>query len=172
MANNGQDAVMLLTDANLLAAVQEVTEQVQMIVQESGLTLEDLTAAMEHPEFEALVSEALEQLGEEEVQTETAVDTADTAAVEEKSTTIEFKTENNKGEEHAQSGDNREFSSENEQFANQFVQNLQNVAEQVTEVSGQKEMVQMIREIADQILEKVKVTVTPETTSLEIVLPV
>ena len=170
MANNGQDAVMLLTDANLLAAVQEVTEQVQMIVQESGMTLEDLTAAMEHPEFEALVSEALEQLGEEEVQTETAVDTADTAAVEEKSTTIEFKTENNKGEEHAQSGDNREFSSENEQFANQFVQNLQNVAEQVTEVSGQKDMVQMIREIADQILEKVKVTVTPETTSLEIVL--
>ncbi len=170
MANNGQDAVMLLTDANLLATVQELTEQVQMVVQESGMTPEELTAAMENPEFEAVVSEAMEQLGEEEVQTETSADTADTAAVEEKSATIEFKTENNKGEERSQSDSNRDFASEQNQFANQLVQNLQTAAEQITEVSGQKDMVQMIREIADQILEKVKVTVTPETTSLEIVL--
>ena len=57
-----------------------------------------------------------------------------------------------------------------EQFTNQFVQNLQQTAEKIGEVNGQKDMVQMIREIAEQILEKVKVSVTAETTSLEIVL--
>lgn len=170
MANNGQDAVMLLTDANLLATVQDLTEQVKSIVEESGMTPEELTTAMENPDFEALMTEATEQLGEEEIQTETKVETTETTNVEEKTTTIEFRAENTAREEHSQTENQDGFGAANDQMANQFVQNLQNAAEQLTEVSGQKEAVQIIREIADQILEKVKVTVNAETTSLEIVL--
>ena len=165
MANNGQDAVMLLTDANLLAQVKELTEQVQNILQENGMTAQELAGALENPEFEELVSEAMEQLNK-------ASGTENEQAVSENtdgSTSVEIQVERGVTKQAEAKGD-KEFNSQNDQLANQFVQNLQQAAEQLDEVSGQNNMVQMIREIADQILEKVKVSITADTTSLEITL--
>ena len=76
----------------------------------------------------------------------------------------------NKGMDTSAREQKNDASTDVDQFTAQFVQNLQQAAEEIGEVTGQKDIVQMIREIADQILEKVKVSVTPETTSLEIVL--
>ena len=64
MANSEQDAVILLTDAELLTTVNELTTQVERVLQEAGVTPEELEQAMESPEFEAMVTEAIEQLSE------------------------------------------------------------------------------------------------------------
>lgn len=175
MANSEQDAVVLLTDAELLSTVNELAAQVEQILQEAGVTQEDLISALDNPEFEALVQEAMDQLNEadteekEEITTSVENTTAETTDAAETSTKVEIQTEGNENENPAKDR-NSEDSTNVDMFAEQFVQNLTKAAEEISEITGQKDMVQMIREIADQILEKIKVSVTPETTSLEIVL--
>lgn len=168
LANNGQDAVVLLTDANLLTQVKELTEKVETILQEAQVTPQEIVSALEQVNFEEVVEEVevliKEQLPEDEKAEET------TTVETEKSTTIEFKADTEVKTEHSHADTKQEFTSDNNQLANQFVQNLTQAAEQIGEVTGQTDVVQMIREIADQILEKVKVTVNAETTSLEITL--
>ncbi len=172
MANSEQDAVILLTDMELLSQVNELTAQVEQILQEAGVTPEELVAALDNPEFEALVEEAVEQLQKNDSEENTTgVENVQTEVQEAVGTEpkTELQTEG-KGSETAGREQNSDKSTEVEQFANQFVQNLQQAAEEIGEITGQKDMVQLVREIADQILEKVRISVTPETTSLEIVL--
>lgn len=182
MANSEQDAVILLTDAELLTTVNQLVEQVEQVLQEAGVTPEELAAALDNPEFEAMVTEAMEQLKETDTAEETVEVKKDTTEVEQENTTetvdaVEVsgaKTSDVQNEGKNMDTSAREqkdnSSTDVDQFTAQFVQNLQQAAEEIGEVTGQKDIVQMIREIADQILEKVKVSVTPETTSLEIVL--
>ncbi len=184
MANSEQDAVILLTDAELLTTVNELTTQVERVLQEAGVTPEELEQAMESPEFEAMVTEAIEQLGETVEAEETKevslkeeetdeVESVETAPeVTEVSRTVENEGVQTEGRETETSAkeSKTEVTTEVETFEARFVQNLQQAAEEISEITGQKDLVQMIREIADQILDKVKVSVTPETTSLEIVL--
>lgn len=173
MANSEQDAVVLLTDAQLLSTVNELVNQVEQILQEAGVTQEDLLNAFQNPDFEALVDEAVSKLenAEDEVEKDsTKVENVGLEASEEKETVkFEIHTE---GKETGSSAEKQgsENSTEVDNFANQFVQNLTNAAEEISELTGQKNMVQMIREIADQMMEQIKVSVTSETTSLEIVL--
>lgn len=173
MANSEQDAVVLLTDAQLLSSVNELVNQVEQILQEAGVTQEDLLNAFQNPDFEALVDEAVSKLenAEDEVEKDsTRVENVGLEASEEKETVkFEIHTE---GKETGSSEEKQgsENSTEVDNFANQFVQNLTNAAEKISELTGQKNMVQMIREIADQMMEQIKVSVTSETTSLEIVL--
>ena len=173
MANSEQDAVVLLTDAQLLSTVNELVNQVEQILQEAGVTPEDLLNAFQNPDFEAPVDEAVSKLetAEDEVEKDsTKVENVGLEASEEKETVkFEIHTE---GKETGSSAEKQgsENSTEVDNFANHFVQNLTNAAEEISEITGQKNMVQMIREIADQMLEQIKVSVTSETTSLEIVL--
>jgi len=173
--NSEQDAVVLLTDAQLLTTVNELTTTVDQILQEAGITPEELMSALEEPEFAALVEEALEKLSdnpEEETEESTTVEnmvSLETSNGSEEKIKVEI---SNTGKE-AETGtkeQNAESSTEVDNFAGQFVQNLQQAAEEIGEINGQTDLVQMIREIADQILEKVRVSITPETTSLEIVM--
>lgn len=184
-ANSEQDAVVLLTDAKLLDTVNELAVQVENVLQEAGITPEELVLAMENPEFDALVEEAMaaitvaeteepvektetkEEVEEESTIVEKGSDT--TKEVSDAPVKVEIQTEG-KESEHPSHEKGREDSMEADNFSGQFVQGLQKAAEEISEITGQKDMVQVIREIADQILEKVKVSVTAETTSLEIVL--
>ena len=176
MANSEQDAVILLTDSQLLSQVNELVSTVEDVLQESGFTAEEMLEFCENPEFEVLVEEALSKLG----QTDILEDTNDSIEVEQLSVkvteskeTTNFKVEVETGKEESKQdfkdGNSKE-STEVEQFANQFVQNLQKAADEIGELTGQKDLVQLIREVTDQIMEKLKVSVTAETTSLEIVL--
>lgn len=174
--NNEQDAVSLITDAKLLTTVKELTSQVQQLLQDAGVTAEELSQYMTSPEFDAMVDEAVEQLNEKVQAEEEELTTVqkqevltENQKVAEKSTTVEFQTAVKQEAEH-ESAQDKDTSAENDAFATQFTQNLQKAAENISDISGDKDLVQTIREIADQILEKVKVTVTAETTSLEIVL--
>ena len=189
MANSEQDAVVLLTDAELLSKVNELVTQVEQVLQEAGVTPEDLISALDNPEFEALVEEAMEQLQEvatednENISTkvenrENSVETDEYAEKEvategfketEDIAKVEVQTEGKEAETSSKE-QSTDVSTDVEQFTSQFVQNLQKAAEEISEITGQKDIVQMVREIADQILEKIKVSVTAETTSLEIVL--
>ena len=173
MANSEQDAVVLLTDAELLNTVNELSAQVEHILQEAGITPEELLEAFDNPDFAGMVEEAVTRLTEENEEPEEESTTVENKA----SATTEEKTEHNtevrtedKGTEDSLKDRNSEDSTDVDGFTEQFVQNLQKAAQDISEVTGQKDIVQMIREVADQILEKIKVSVTPETTSLEIVL--
>ena len=173
--NSEQDAVVLLTDAQLLSTVNELTEKVEQILKEAEITPEELVTALEDPDFGAMVEEAITKLTsepEEETEESTVVEnnvSVETSKISEETVTVEIQTEGREtqtGEKEQSTSDSTEV----DNFAGQFVQNLQKAAEEIGEITGQKDVVQLIREIADQILEKLKVSVTSETTSLEIVL--
>jgi len=173
VANSEQDAVVLLTDAQLLSTVNELVSQVEQILQEAGVTQEELLNAFQNPDFEALVEEAVAKLVGENNETEeesTSVENDSLKVSDEKETTkIEIHAEGKETDSFADSR-NTDDSTNVDNFVNQFVQNLTSAAEEISELTGQKNMVQMIREIADQMMEQIKVSVTSETTSLEIVL--
>lgn len=174
MANSEQDAVVLLTDAELLTAVNDLIGQVEQLLQEAGVTPEELVNALEDPNFEAMVEEALDKLNVETEEVEEESTTVEnTLSTEVKETDVTSDTKLQTERKDNGTPENKQDSKDStdvDNFSNQFIQNLTKAAEEIGEVTGQKDMVQMIREIADQIMEKVKVSVTAETTSLEIVL--
>lgn len=174
MANSEQDAVVLLTDAELLNTVNELVNQVEQVLQEAGITTEELIKEFDNPDFAAMVEEAVAGLTEQENEklTEESTEVEESAFVntEEKTETeVDIRTED-KEKDNSFENRNSDNSTEVDNFAEQFVNNLQKAAQEIGEITGQKDIVQMVREVADQILEKIKVSVTAETTSLEIVL--
>lgn len=175
VANSEQDAVVLLTDAELLNTVNELTAQVEQVLQEAGITVEELKDAFAEPDFAVMVEEAVTKLSEGETEEKTEESTAvEESASKETEVVAEHKTEEtrteDKGTEESLKDRNQDSSTDVDNFTEQLVQNLQKAAQEISEVTGQKDIVQMVREVADQILEKIKVSVTAETTSLEIVL--
>lgn len=170
--NSEQDAVVLLTDADLLSTVNQLLDKVEQVLQNADATPEELIALLEEPDFETAVSDAMEhwkQAHSEKEENSTIVENS--FAAQENEAVREVAT--SKAEEkEADSSKNRnsEHSTDVERFTEQFVQHLQQSVEKTGELAGSKDMVSLVREIADQILEKVRVSVTPETTSLEIVL--
>jgi len=159
MANSEQDAVVLLTDAKLLNTVNELTSKVEQILQEAGITSEELMEAFDSPDFAGMVEEAVGKLkdsAEDENATEsTNVENKVTAQTEEKA---ESKTEvraEDRNTEDSSRDRNSDNSTNVDNFTEHFVQNLQKAAQEIGEITGQKDMVQMIREVADQILEKI-----------------
>ena len=174
-----QEPVNLLTDAQLLSDMQNLVKQVEDLLVETGITKEEITTFMEQPEFEALVldakkvvetaEEVVEQPDIEVEMPSEEVDSEET--IEIKETTIEFQSVvENETKTSAHQQDSKDASAQQNAFADQFLQNLQQVVEEVSEVSGKTEITTQIREIADQILEKIKITVTPEITSFDMVL--
>lgn len=177
-ANSEQDAVVLLTDARLLSDVNELTEAVEQILQEAGVTPEQLLEILEQPDFDSVLNEVLEQLPEKQTNDvpEEPVDAETNVLPEE---TIPAKEDNQvelstAGKDTESSTNTKEDSPkdfmETDKVMEQFVQNLQQAVGKSAEGTVQDDAVAMIREIADQILEKVKVSVNSETTSLEMVL--
>lgn len=174
MANSEQDAVVLLTDAELLNTVNELIGQVEQVLEEAGITAEELMKEFDNPDFAVMVENAVagltEQENEKPAEQSTEVEENALVNTEEKTETeVDIRTED---KENGNSFENRssDDSTEVDNFAEQFVNNLQKAAQEIGEITGQKDIVQMVREVADQILEKIKVSVTAETTSLEIVL--
>ncbi len=174
MANSEQDAVVLLTDAELLNTVNELTAQVEQILQEAGITTEELLMAFEDSDFAGMIEDALNQLAEteEDEQEEVSTMVENEISVSSEENTEEAATVRieDKNTENSAKDRNTDDSTEVDDFTEQFVNNLQKAAQKIGEITGQKDIVQMVREVADQILEKIKVSVTAETTSLEIVL--
>lgn len=174
MANSEQDAVVLLTDAELLNTVNELTAQVEQILQEAGITTEELLMAFEDSDFAGMIEDALNQLAEteEDEQEEVSTMVENEISVSSEENTEEAATVRieDKNTENSAKDRNTDDSTEVDNFTEQFVNNLQKAAQEIGEITGQKDIVQMVREVADQILEKIKVSVTAETTSLEIVL--
>lgn len=175
MANSEQSAAVFLTDAQLLGAWNELTSAVEQILQEAGITPEELMSTLGDSDFAGLVEEALQNLADEDSSTivEKEVPTENYEGSTESKDSETVITETSKDSNLADSfGDerNRGDSTEVDNFTEHFVQNLQQAAREIGEITGQKDIVQMVREVADQILEKIKVSVTAETTSLEIVL--
>lgn len=170
-ANSEQDAVILLTDADLLATVNQLLDAVEQILQEAGITSEALMSSVESPEFESVVSKTLEKMESENSEETVPADVEASSAVSADETEKSVTADKTKEKDTDSSANyDAEPSADVEQFADQLVRHLQKSVEEMGELNNSEDKVSFIREIADQILERVKVSVTAETTSLEIVL--
>ncbi len=175
--NKEQDSAAFLVNADLLKQMQQLTEAVDKAVKESGLDLNALAEKMTDAEFSELFDAAMQQLTEDAAGdanhlTEAKKAPEETKQTETKETEITFKNEGvatEKAVAHENRNADREFSNQENPFAEQFLQNLQKaVTNKADGMSLQTDLAAQIREIAEQILEKVRVMVTPDTTSLEI----
>lgn len=180
-ANQETDAAVLLTDATMFDELQQLTQTVENLVEESGIPAKELLAKLEgDPEFAEFLSnmqEALKQSDTEEPTDKNQMDTedaAETTTVAEKTTEtktldIEFKTETESSEANQSAlKSTKEESTSTETPAEQFLTQLQNVADKAGVESRTGNLQAELREIANQILEQVRVVVKPEMTSLEI----
>lgn len=173
------DASALLTDDSLLQGLKELGAAVEEIAEQSGLPKELLMQKLETPEL----AEAIKSLTEGKHETKNAEDAempetkTDVIAAEEtrqsgksKEVTLEFKEDSGMEKASAKTSETTEPKlPETAMQGEQFVQNLQEaIAQKAETVSGQTDIVALVREIADQLLERVRVVVSPETTSLEI----
>ena len=140
LANSEQDAVVLLTDAELLSTVNQLINEVEQVLQEAGVNAEELFSAMDDPEFETLVNEAMETLAEEVPEEEVSTEVENNSEIEEVKSTENIVADKAEGRETDTSAkqDSKE-STDVEQFTNQFVQNLQHAAEEIGEITGQKD---------------------------------
>lgn len=179
------DASVLLTDDSLLQGLKELGAAIEEMAEQHGFPKELLEQQMEMPEFAEVLRSFKEGNYEapdaEDVQdTEDAgVPAAETEAVAAKETrvqgrtkevTLEFKEEGAMEKapvRHSEAAEDK--APETMVQGGQFLQNLEEAVTQKAEaVSGQTDIVALVREIADQLLERVRVVVSPETTSLEI----
>lgn len=173
------DASELLTDDSLLQGLKELGAAIEEMAEQSGFPKELLMQQIETPEF----AEAIRSLKEGSYEAknpedaelpETEIDVTDVEGTKQsgkpKEVTLEFKEESGMEKASARTSETTEPKlPETAMQGEQFVQNLQEaVAQKAETVSGQTDIVALVREIADQLLERVRVVVSPETTSLEI----
>lgn len=172
LAQAASDETMLLTDEAKLAQYVEFTETMNELAEKFGIS-EEMVASL--PEGSLLtLTEAVEApQQEEQPEPETAEETVQAEPEERKAgtktLTMEFRTETEtERKETSDTGSRSEGTPLMEQPAEQFLTQLQKAAAQVDEVSGTQNLSTEIREIANQILSKVRVVVAPDTTTLEI----
>ncbi|MBE5950136.1 MAG: hypothetical protein E7260_00930 [Lachnospiraceae bacterium] len=176
--NGEQDATAFLMNNDLLAQMQQLLAEVETLMEESGIAFSELMEISGNAEFGDWLKQALSELTGEQNADESEPETQpETVATEsEKELTISF--EAGKAEESAavttvrnEKSGNWDMASEHNatEFANHFIQSMeQAVADGISETSFRADLTAQIREIAAQILEQVKMVVTPEMTSLEI----
>ncbi len=177
--NGEQDATAFLMDNDLLTKMQQLLDEIDALLEETGVDMATFLELFKDADFKELLENAMKEQSDMEsgnaVTESDAENPAETVFVKE--TEIMFRAEasetktnvsGNAAQSH-ENGDGTELLQEDAGLANQFVQNLQNaVAEGVGETTLGSDLATQIREIADQILEQVKVVVAPEMTSLEI----
>lgn len=176
--NGEQDATAFLMNNDLLAQMQQLLAEVETLMEEAGIAFSELEMMSGNAEFGDWLKQALAELSGKQSaeENEAEVHGEITETDSEKELTISF--DSGKAEESAtvttaRNGKeaNRETSSEQEntEFANHFIRNMeQAVADGISETSFRADFASQMKEIAAQILEQVKVVVTPEMTSLEI----
>ncbi|MGN0506782.1 MAG: flagellar hook-length control protein FliK [Lachnospiraceae bacterium] len=175
------DASALLTDASLLEGFRQLNEAVEERKEQSGIPEEVLSEQLLVMETENAAEEKfpLQNNAAVSKQHETSAEKEENVAVTEtesrtssetKEVTLEFKTETESGTDKAKTAAEPVKQQETDAMqSGQFLQNLQKAVEQRVETIPEAEnLAAQIREIADQLLEKVRVVVSPETTSLEI----
>lgn len=172
LARADSDETVLLTDETKLAQYVSFAEAVNELAEKFGIS-EEAAASLPEAAFPVLMETVEAPQPEEQPEPETA-DQAVQAEPEKRDTgtktlTMEFRTETKaERQETADTGSRPEEAPLTEQPAEQFLVQLQKAAEQVDEVSGTQSLSAEIREIANQILDKVRVIVAPDTTTLEI----
>lgn len=174
------DTSAFLIDSNLAGKFSELVNKVQEIFEQAGTTPQELTSLLkEQPEFAELLTQELsvaEQPENKPVVAEDNKAVKDNESTLEKESTFQFEAVKETGKDNAgtrqEAGrqDNRADTSVSQ--ADQFL-NLVSSAAQGDDVQVEFERVDVaaqIREIADQILEKVRVVISPTKTSMEITL--
>lgn len=172
LAQADSDEIVLLTDETKLAQYVDFTEAMDELAEKFGISEEMLTSLPE--DSLPTLTEAVAALHQEEQPEPEAADEAVQAEPKERKTetqtlTMEFRTETQtEQEETLDTGSRPEETFFPEQPAEQFLVQLQKAAAQVDELSGTRSLSTEIREIANQILDKVRVVVAPDVTTLEI----
>ncbi len=189
-AAGGADFSVLLTDENAAAGLQQLLSGVQDILNQAGVTAEELQQIVTSEEF-AQVLQSAEQTGaelavltqEQEAQVdngsvknqpvvnETDGQTAEVSGQEEDGFTVEVVKESSKGSENRQDMASDQSAAQNQPFAMTPVEQFVERMAQVSEGSfAELAPAEQIRDIANQLLEHIRVTIQPSQTSMEITL--
>ena len=180
----------LLTNEELFGGFADLMQAVEQTLQEAGVTPEEVKAVLQEMELmtkepEAETEEVTETVDvpdelpkaetkTDEVQTETTEETADTQNVATRSEVqTETQTEGgDTGEKHMVSakeeGTDKVISSETDaNVRNMFIDTLTNV---VAASTGEEavEVVAQLRDIANQIMEQIKIVIKPDQTNMEL----
>lgn len=174
------DTSVFLIDSNLAGKFSELVNKVQEIFETAGTTPEELTSLLEEqPKFAELFTQELNTVEQPENKQVVAEDNSavkNNSNITEKESTFQFEAVKETREDSA--GTRQESSRQDNHTdravsqADQFL-NFVASAAQGDDVQVEFEHVDVaaqIREIADQILEKVKVVISPAKTSMEITL--
>ncbi|MCR5585825.1 MAG: flagellar hook-length control protein FliK [Lachnospiraceae bacterium] len=179
----GNDVSKLLTDQNLLDSCNQLINEISDILEEFGMN-EEMIASTIVNTFGDESNFKLDLLGKKEAdgvkidsfekkEEITGVNTENTAAPEkdgEKELTIEFRN-GNEAKNDTQRDGKKDSRSESDSvnFADKFINNMiEKFNQNVNEVSGLETRVADLRNIADQILNQIKINLTADVRSLEI----
>lgn len=191
LTKNGQEDILaLLTDENLAKQMNELLQEVEGIISQSnlGLTKEQIDTFLSQVE-QQMQSEALEDVSQmlkgNEADAGQASDSLDAVGLsihssKEESTTVSTENTQDNHMENAFTEETKEnYSNSKEDNSNKdlnaeehfqtFIENLvKSSGETRFNISGNQVQVTELREIANQIIERIKVSITPDQTSLEL----
>lgn len=162
--NNISDMTELLTNEPLCNQLADVLKTVEEFVQTADLELFSQAAAtLETQDFSKVLDKNMQT---EDV--EVSADKGNVETSEEPILTVQRETETD-FEENTRGNDSREDSTNVESQFNQFLQNLSDSVQDIDQVSMTEfERLQQMQEIVDQVVERIKVTLSPDTKSMEL----
>lgn len=169
-----EDVSVLLTDESLSGNLKELFKAVENIVEESGISRDEIVQQAVTENKNAAAAD--EAGGKEKTEISDSVSGKELHVSEDaKESSFQFEavreTEQGAGRESSQErGGSSNDISHAEQFLNLVANAAPEAQEEAEVVFSQLSPAEQIREIADQILEKVRILVNPSQTSMEITL--
>lgn len=162
--NNISDMTELLTNESLCNQLADVLKTVEEFVETADLELFSQAAAtLETQDF----SKALDKNMQTE-DVEVSADKGNVETSEEPILTVQRETETD-FEENTRGNDSREDNTNVESQFNQFLQNLSDSVQDIAKVPmNEVERLQQMQEIVDQVVERIKVTLSQDTKSMEL----
>lgn len=179
-AGGGEDISVLLADESMYGNLRQLQETIENIVQESGMPKEEIARQAAQLQAPVLQEQeiAAEEIPEEKLMlSDTKASDLETVAeaARPEESTFHFEAVRESGEDARQEGGTQERDSgarvsQPEQFLNLMADAVSENQDGAEVQFSQLSAAEQLREIADQILEKVRVIISPSQTSMEITL--
>lgn len=167
MVNQVSDVTELLTNETLCSQLADVLKVAEEFVNTADLELFSQAADRVASETQNF-SPVLEQNAEVEEVSEVQGNENNVETSKEPILTVQREAESNL-EENTRGNDRKEDDTNLESQFQQFVQKLSNSIQETDQVSmAEFEKLQQMQEIVEQVVERIKVTLTPDTTSMEL----
>lgn len=178
-----EDAMSLLTNEELANTFSSLLDAVQELVAESNIPLDTIENVVKTDDFLSLLNQSVsdedtslmneDKIAVKNLKEEVSDETETTSDISAKENEIAFSVERNEESDTSnETADNGKKDSEKKSDVNGVEQFLDHVTASVTKTetdfNGQLSTVTTVRDIANQIVEEIKVVINPSQTSMEL----